>query len=485
MTQLGPKDNDGITPESLAEPLIAFLERAAEAFNDDLVRAADHLRYAAEPASTLQGSSAGWELWTSDEGRRLLELLLKDPRLALWFGGKSLRTLELRSIVASVIRAWASSGLDARRYVWRHAGTILQSIREETWSCWGIGFAYGIRVSRRVELPGGLAIDPHVKDILNNVRASGAIAELALLKIHKGYSCLFLQGSSVSRDEMGSIAATTAAVWRHVAFERLRTAIWLVSGGLPVVGDVFVTEVSDYPVTPFQHFPASLQTYPLEPTTVLGDPELAALREAILRLEAVWDGTIHDADSETDLQFRLALSHAEAALRTADSLLAALLAYVAIEGIVLSADDHLSWLTPWVAWLVGHDSDDRRAVRSFMDAFGRLRGDVGHGNPPRLDTLSRLVGRRVTSEEVDVYFSWSGREAGGVIEQRCRNLLRKVILAFMNLAIEVAPDGTVSMGLTRIQIVKMLKAAATRGADARNAARRLEANARTLPGRWG
>ena len=473
------EDGDGITPERLAAPLTAFLEKAAEAFNYDLTRAAEHLRYATEPESTLKGSSAGRDLWTSSEGRRLLELLFEDPRLAASFGGNSHHALELRAIIASVIRSWASSGLDARRYSAQHAAAILRSLKQETWSCWGIGLVYGISVSRRVELPGGLAIDPHVEDILRNVGASGAVAELPLLRIPKGYTCLFLHGSSVSRDEMGPMAATTASVWWRVAFERVRTAIWLVSGAHPVVGDTFVTEISPYPVTPFQHSPAPLQTYPLKPTTVLGEQELEALTELVLRLDAVWDGTMHEADAETHLQLRLSLSHADAALQTPDTLLAALLAYIAIEGLLLYADEDVSRLIPRVAWLVGQDRDDRRAVRSFMDAFGRLRGDVGHGNPPGLDTLSRLAGRRVTSEEVDVFFSWSGQEAGEVVEERCLELLRKVLLAFLNLAINVERGGTVSVGWTRKRMIEGLQEATSRQGG-RTAAHQLEANACSL-----
>ena len=249
------------------------------------------------------------------------------------------------------------------------------------------------------------------------------------------------------------------------------------------MGDVFVTEVSEYPINPLRRFPAPLQIYPVQPKTVLREDDQRPLRDMILRLDVAWDGTIEDIDRETYLQLRLALNHTHAVLTAADSLQAALLAYIAVEGLLLYEDEKASLLVRRVGWLLGVDKNDRKALRTFMDAFGHLRGDLGHGNPPGLRTLSRLVGRQVTSEEVDVNFSWAGAEAGQILGQRCRDLLRKVLFSFMNLAIEVADDGNVSLGLTRRQIIETLDSAAQKGPkdpESDAAALRLEANARSL-----
>jgi len=69
----------------------------------------------------------------------------------------------------------------------------------------------------------------------------------------------------------------------------------------------------------------------------------------------------------------------------------ALLTYVAIEALLLYPEDKASRLTARVAWLIGVNEADRKSYRQFMDAFGRLRGTVGHGNAPSLDVVSRLL----------------------------------------------------------------------------------------------
>lgn len=464
----------------LAEALVPFLVEVAAAFGGDLATAADHLRYPDEPALTLTGSPLGSDVWSSKTAQQLLEFLIEDPKLGEWFGrGGPLSTLELRSVLASVVASWAASGESAEVYASRHAKDILDALKEDPRSCWAVGLVYAIGVERRIDLPYGLAIEPRAETFLRNLLARGVLPEKEFMKAPKGYTCLFLQGASVSRTDWGSLAATTAAVWGHVAFQRLSTAVWLISGVHPVIGDLFVMELSAYPVTPFQHFPRPLQTYPRTPATILGERHVARLRSAVAQLEYVWSAP-KDIDEKTDLQLRLALSHAEAVLRTQDSLLASLLSFVAIEGLLLYEKEDASRLGPRVAWLVGVDDDNRKTIRGFMEAFGRLRGEVAHGNPPKLDTLSKLVGRQLSGDEVDVYFSWSGREAGQTLEQRCTDVLRKVLLAFLNLALTVRPDDTVSSGPARKQIIEMLEAAAQRGPQSSQARNHLEANARAL-----
>ncbi|MDK1046430.1 MAG: hypothetical protein QGM45_12205 [Anaerolineales bacterium] len=464
--------------DDLVIPLSAFLSRAAEIFNGDLQRAADHVHYPTGPESTLVGSSMGRAVWDSQEGKQLVSLLLSDAALRKWFGGREIRLAELRAILASVIRSWAASNQSESDYAGLHAANVLQALTRKEWSCWAIGVGYGVTVKNRVDLPGSYAIDPDVVRALANVVANDALTEVHLMRMNKGFGCLFLYGASASRDMFGPYAASTAMAWGRVAFERLKKSVWLASSIFPVVGDFFVTDVSPYPVVPVRHFPAPVQSYP---TTVkaLDERELDLLGTTILRLDFMQERA-SALDRETELQLRLALSHVDAVFQLADSLLAALLIYVALEAILLYEEDDDSRLGPRVAWLIGIGVEDRKSLSRLVTAYREVRGDLAHGKPPRSADLTRVLGRNVSPDEVDAYFTWSGHETGQLFENRCRELLRKVLLSFLNLALNIGPGDTVSLALTRQQIIERLDAARRGGRGAEAARNLFEDNSRSL-----
>jgi len=464
-----------LSPDDIVTPLAAFLAKAGMIFAGDLERAADHVHYPADPNTTLVGSVLGQAMWESAEGKQLISLLLTDPILNAWFGGQHVNLVELQAILASAIRSWAASNQSADEFSRHQAQNVLQALKRPDWPCWTIGVAYGVTAGQRLDLPRSYSIDPDVDRALSNAAANGAVTELHLARMNKGFGCLFLYGASADREMFGPFAATTAMAWGQVAFETLKKAIWLASGVSPVVGDVLVTDASSYPVVPLRHLPAPLQTYPVTPRP-LDEGEVALLATCLLRIEFVReDGP--EMDPETELQLRLALSHVDTILRLADRLVAALLVYVALEGLLLNADDDESRLGQRVAWLVGVDTGERRSLRRLMSAYRELRGNLAHGKRPRLQDLETMLGRKVSPDEVHAYFTWSGHETGELLKERCRELLRKVLLSFLTLVTNVESSEAVSVAATRRETIETLEAAIHRHEPARKL---LEDNARAL-----
>lgn len=467
-----------LSPDDIATPLAAFLAQAGKIFVGDLERAADHVHYAASQQGTLVGSVPGRAVWESQEGRNLRSLLLSDPALGVWFGGGDVRQGELRAILASVIRSWGGSNRSAVDYALEHAGDVLQALRKEEWSCWSIGVAYGVAVHKRVDLPMSYSIDPSVDNALANLVANDALAEQHVMRMSKGFGCLFLYGASASRNMFGPYAGTTAMAWGRVAFEKLKKCVWLASGVLPVIGDWFVTDVSPYPIVPFRHFTAPVQNYPTT-AEILEERELDLLGQTILRLECMQEGVV-TLDPETELRLRLALSHVDTVFRLADPLLTALLVHVALEGLLLDDGDEKSRLGPRLSWLIGRDTEERRAVRRFVSSYGEVRGALGHGKPPDHGHLGRMIGRPVSQDEVDVHFSWAGHEAGRVLEARCTEILRRALFSFLAITIEILPGKQARAALTRSAVIDGIEAVAANDPASAATQVQLESNAVAL-----
>ncbi|MBI2913823.1 MAG: hypothetical protein HYY03_07875 [Chloroflexi bacterium] len=323
-----------------------------------------------------------------------------------------------------------------------------------------------------------MAIDPDTDRLIRWLLQQGHITELDIMKLPKGYSCVFVAGSSISRDHFGPFAATTASAWPLIAFHRLRQAIWLASGIMPVTGDSYVTELSVYPVTDFWRIPVGLQTYPSD-VVQLSDAQINLLARVAAQLDYVMGGRA-SMDRETEVQIRLALSHADVVQSVKDNLVAALLEYIVIDALLLRKEDHESRLAPRVAWLIGADVSARRSAKKLVQAFGRLRDGVAHGSPPPLEVLSAVVGRKVAPHEFDVYFSWSGHEAGSLLDRQCRELMRRALLCFLNLALIVGSDGNVTPALTRGMIIDTLENADKDGPRTHSARQQLQENARSV-----
>jgi len=63
-----------------------------------------------------------------------------------------------------------------------------------------------------------------------------------------------------------------------------------------------------------------------------------------------------------------------------------------------------------------------------------------------------VIGRPVSQEEFDVYFRWGGRAAGSELIERAHLLVRRVLLAFMNLAIPALGEPAATP-LTRSEVI--------------------------------
>ena len=256
--------------------------------------------------------------------------------------------------------------------------------------------------------------------------------------------------------------------------ERLRTAIWFATSVIPGKGDTFLWHNSPYPPGPLERIPALPEQQfgravgQAEPTAVDGP----LLWQVVARLGAIWHGPEGTIDDETMLALWVAKTYVSPALEWADALMTLLLSYAAMDGLLLAKHDDDTRLGPRVAWLLGASDKDRRTARRLVGDLRELRGDIAHGRRPDLLRLSSVLGQPITEDELSARFLLVRDELQSLLRRRCLTLLRRVLLAFLWLAVEAQADPLAPMrpilqaGLTRREILDLLERAAKNDAAA-------------------
>jgi hypothetical protein len=263
------------------------------------------------------------------------------------------------------------------------------------------------------------------------------------------------------------LAGATAFAFAAIALERLRTAIWFATGVVPGKGDTFLWHVSPYPTGPFERIPARPEERLVrgagrgEPCTV----DASLLWQVIARLGVIWDAPEGIIDDETMRSLWVANTYLSPSLAWADALMTLLMSYATMDGLLLAKDDDDMRLGPRVAWLLGTNDEDRRTIRRFVSDLRELRGDIAHGRRPDLLGVSSALGQPITEDELSARFLLVRDELQSLLRQRCLGLLRRVLLAFLWLTVEVRTDPLEPMrpilqaGLTRNEILNLLESA--------------------------
>lgn len=414
----------------------------------------------------LVGSDLGQEVWAAPEGRRLVEYLLTDAALRQWFAGPASSLAELRFWLASVVEQFANSGAPADEFVAERASEIFDSIREPQVVCTGACLVYGLAFDRDfVELPYGLAVRPATRDTLGTILPRLGASFVDFIRAPNLPSLLLLSRMTTSRAEWDGFAASTAAATCRIELDRLRTAIWLASGVLPAWGDMWLFQESPYPAVPLERiWPTPEQRLPRESglgASVLLDDRF--LSEILVRMGAIWGATEpYVAGEAIDALWIAQGTYLRLALEVADPRAAVLMAYAAMDGLLLNEKEDDSLLIPRVACLIGRSNADRRAVRRLVDRLQKIRGAVAHGKKARLADAAAAVGRQVSLEELAEGGIFADRELNTVLRGRCLDVLRRALVSFLWLTVEGEPWPNESdrpraeLGLSRENVLETL-----------------------------
>lgn len=184
-----------------------------------------------------------------------------------------------------------------------------------------------------------------------------------------------------------------------------------------------------------------------------------------------------DEDTDTALHSRLALALVEQVADRSDPLLAALTAQRGIQHLLLLSPSEAELLPQRTGHLVAIARPDYATVMNYAAALSRFAHEIAGGRLPDLITRSRLMGRKVSRDLIDLDFSWYGEDARLVIANRAGELFRRVLLCFLHLALQPQEDGSARLALKRRDIVALLDKASGEGARAADAQERLQENA--------
>ena len=428
----------------------------------------------------LLGSGLGREVWATREARRLVEFLLTDSALGGWFGppGES-PLVELRFWLASVVERWANSAVSADEFAAERASEIFDAIRAPQVVCTGVSLVYGVTLDQGgPELPYGLGVSRATNETLATVLARLGASFKDLIRAPDRPALLLLSRVAASREEMRGFAASWADGSCRISLERLRTAIWLASGALPARGDTYLFQESPYPAIPFESIsPPPEQRFPQD-LSVGGEARLdgAFLSDMLVRMGAVWGTAEPHLEGEAIGAFWVADgTYLPQALEFPDSSSTVLMAYAAMDGLLRDKADDDSRLAPRVGCLIGGSNEDRRAVRRFVDRLRSIRGEVAHGKRPHLADVAGAIGRDVAAAALAQRGIFADQELNRLLRRRCLDVLRRVLVSFLWLAVEGEPwpggghTPTARLGLSRGQVLKTLDSAHRGDTDASTA----------------
>ena len=275
MSQPSGVPDDQEFTERYHRALAGFLEFVAM-MDVEKHRVAEHLRYPGSDDSPLIGSDVGRELWQRPEGSELTDALLQDPLLASWFSPpNATRLLEIHRRIASFVEKWGESAMAAEAFVVDRADTLLREMRSPTVVVRRYSFFFGVEAASRTELPSGRSIETGTTEAVRSFLGGSGARESDFLRTPARPFTIALGRGACSRDLAGYSAAACAFAWSWVLLENTRWDIWLATGIRPNMGDQFVLEEAEFPVTPFERFPAN-------PADVFSGGGVATINEELL-----------------------------------------------------------------------------------------------------------------------------------------------------------------------------------------------------------
>ena len=250
---------------------------------------------------------------------------------------------------------------------------------------------------------------------------------------------------------------------REDAFRRFLQTSWLVTGAAATVvvgGAGEGTANSDQP-----YLPDGRHLHLMGPT--------------FRRIARALERDLEEEDWETAIHLRLALSYIDRMRDESDPIVASLLAYQAASALLLRDDSEIPHLADRAAFLAGIAKSDRASILNFAAALIRFVDAIQRGRLPDLSTRSRLLGRKVSRDHIDLVSSWTGEAARKVIQLRASEMFRRMLLAFITLSLSAEEGRPVVLVATRRKIIESLEKAKKGDAEAKSG---LEANAVALFG---
>ncbi len=425
---------------------------------------AEHLRTPAAEHAPLAGSTLGRSVWEHDSGKRLIGSLLRDDDLHAWFdpaiGGPTPETRldELRAHIASLISEWGQREMAAEEVAGEWAELFLDAVKNPQPSCAYLRVLFGVGADRRVDLPGGVGIEPATPENFRKLVAGYGGPERDILRMPSRPALLVLTNAQVGREEFGSFAATTAFAGADILAENARWDIWLTTGVLPRLGDSYVVGNPSFPVMSPERFPASWRethARALSTESPLLDAEL--LVSIHHRMEALRNQQDH-FPLELTTPLWVANSFIHSAIDVSDDLVTLVLAHAAVDGLLLHMRDPKSRFVPRLARLVQRDVEDGRSLRRVAKKWTELRDHGAHGEYPESAIVDSFL-ERTPSEEDWILFRTGDPKIWNAAGRRAANILRRVFLGMLYCCIAVDDEDSLQPGLSRDEVVEVLERA--------------------------
>lgn len=448
------------------EALLAFL-RMVDNVGQEKKLVAEHLRYPAFEFSTLSGSDFGRSIWESAEARNVVERLLEDNDLHRWFAPDSgpnpqTRLNELRAHIASLVGRWSEVDFTPEKATDSWANSLLDALRNPEPVCSRVRILYGVQVSERIDLGGGLALETASLDGLRNfLRQTGAIARDEF-RIPSQPATVVLATASSKREEFGAFAATMANGWADVLADNVRRSLWMATGIIPRMGDSYVFDHSEFPVSPSERLPASVrETHPGDSSSLTSAVNPQVLREIHSRLECLLLG------KDPFLPLGAANTFIDPVLTSTDEVIRLLLAYAGCDGLLLRKEDDDTRLGLRLAFLIGADVEEERRLRRTVNIWRDLRGLAAHGQRPSVEQIAGFLEQTIDPSEWGESLLGSDeiKRAAG---KRALALLRRVFLGMLFCMVDLSQDGVVP-ALSREAVLKLLEQAAAGDDSSRQA----------------
>jgi hypothetical protein len=259
---------------------------------------------------------------------------------------------------------------------------------------------------------------------------------------------------------------------------RLREAVWLATGALPILGHGVEWEDSPFPIAEPSH--SDPEPAVEQPVTILDIGRYARELTAIVRrLEVVSGGgdTAVQLDSDTLDALRNIRDQAEVALRSGGPRFPTFLAFSAANGSLRAADEYegsTGFVATRFAMLCGRTDEEAKQLSQDMQRLQPARRAVAHGSEPHAAVLDRFIGAPdITPANADQlpWYTDEQRHRNQEARARALELLRRLFVAYLAATLRIADD-RVEAGLTRAELIALIQDAQR---DVRHARERIRA----------